>query len=57
MPRLKHYNYGQNALVVINYKEQLQPGTFEHAVHYLIEHNNPLLLRLHTPKSKFFCLS
>tara|TARA_R110000772_G_C12937124_1_gene400497 strand:- start:40 stop:267 length:228 start_codon:yes stop_codon:yes gene_type:complete len=23
---------------VINYQEQLQPGTFEHAVHYLIEH-------------------
>jgi hypothetical protein len=25
-------------MVVINYQEQLQPGTFEHAVHYLIEH-------------------
>ena len=38
MPRFKHYNYGQDAMVVINYQEQLQPGTFEHAVHYLIEH-------------------
>lgn len=27
-----------DAMVVINYQEQLQPGTFEHAVHYLIEH-------------------
>ncbi len=38
MPRFKHYNYDQDAMIVINYQEQLQPGTFEHAVHYLIEH-------------------
>ena len=38
MPRFKHYNYDQDAMVVINYQEQLQPGSFEHAVHYLIEH-------------------
>jgi hypothetical protein len=25
-------------MVVINYREQLQPGTSEHAVHYLVEH-------------------
>ena len=25
-------------MVVINYQDQLQPGTFEYAVHYLIEH-------------------
>lgn len=38
MPRFKPYDYDQHALVAINYLEQLQPGTFEHAVHYLIEH-------------------
>jgi len=38
MPRFKHYNYDQDAMVVINYQDQLQAGTFEHAVHYLIEH-------------------
>jgi len=38
MPRFKHYNYDQDSMVVINYQEQLQPGTFEQAVHYLIEH-------------------
>ena len=38
MPRFKHYNYDQSAMVVINYQEQLQPGTIEHTVHYLIEH-------------------
>ncbi|SFM57107.1 transposase, IS4 family [Marinobacter zhejiangensis] len=37
-PRFKPYNHDQNAMVVINYQDQLQPGTFEHAVHYLIEH-------------------
>ncbi|MDV6318710.1 hypothetical protein [Chromohalobacter sp. HP20-39] len=38
MPRFKPYNHDQSAMVVINYQDQLQPGTFEHAVHYLIEH-------------------
>jgi len=38
MPRFKTYNYDQSAMVVINYQDQPQPGTFEHAVHYLIEH-------------------
>jgi transposase len=36
MPRFKHYNYDQDAMVVINYQKQLQPGTFEHAANYLI---------------------
>ncbi len=35
MPRFKAYNYDQNAMVVINYQDQLYPGTFEYAVHYL----------------------
>jgi hypothetical protein len=38
MPRFKNYNYDQDSMVVINYQEQLQPGTFVHAVYYLIEH-------------------
>jgi len=37
MLRFKHYNYDQSATVVINYQEQLQPGTFERAVHYHTE--------------------
>ncbi|MGD9661899.1 MAG: hypothetical protein AB7U63_11540 [Porticoccaceae bacterium] len=37
MPNYKPYNYNQDAMMVINYKDQLQPGTFEHAVHFLIE--------------------
>jgi transposase len=38
MPRFNPYNYDQDAMVVISYRHQLQPGTFEYAVHYLIEH-------------------
>lgn len=26
-------------MVVINFQDQLQPGTFEHAIHYLVENN------------------
>lgn len=31
-------NYDQTAMVVINFNDHLHPGTFEHALHYLIEH-------------------
>ncbi|GGW73895.1 IS1182 family transposase [Alishewanella tabrizica] len=37
MPKYIPYDYNQNAMVVINYLDQLQPGTFEHAIHYLID--------------------
>jgi len=37
MPNFKPCNYNQTSMVVINYEDQLQPGTFEHAVHYLID--------------------
>lgn len=35
MPKFKHYDYNQMSMV-INYLEQIQPGTFEFALHYLI---------------------
>ena len=38
MPKYIPYDYNQSAMVVINYLDQLQPGTFEHAIHYLIDH-------------------
>ncbi len=37
MPRFKPLNYQQNSMVVINYLDQLQAGTFEHAIHHLID--------------------
>lgn len=38
MAKFIPYNYDQYSMIVINYLEQLQPGTFEHAIYYLIEH-------------------
>ncbi len=37
MPKFKPYNYDQTSMVVINYRDQLQPGTFEYAIHHLVE--------------------
>ena len=38
MARYIPYDPKQGALEVINFEDQLQPDTFEHALHYLIEH-------------------
>jgi len=37
MANYKPYDYNQTAMVVINYEEQLQPGTFEHALRHLVD--------------------
>lgn len=37
MPKFIPYNYNQDAMIVINFQDQLQPGSFEHALHYLVE--------------------
>lgn len=37
MPNYKPYNYDQTSMVVINYQDQLQAGTFEFTLHHLIE--------------------
>ena len=36
-PNFIPYDYNQSSMVVINYQDQLQPGTFEHAIHHLID--------------------
>jgi len=36
MAKYIHYDYNQNLMVVINFQDQLQAGTFEHALHYLV---------------------
>jgi len=38
MPRFIPFDYRQNSMVVINFGDQLQPGTFEYAIYYLINH-------------------
>lgn len=37
MPKYLPYDYNQAEMVVINFSDQIQPGTFEYAIHYLIE--------------------
>lgn len=37
MPKFIPADYNQSSMVVINYQDQLQPGTFEHAIHHLID--------------------
>jgi transposase len=50
MPNFIPYDYNQSSMVVINYLDQLQPGTFEHAIHHLID--NHLDLSVFYPKYK-----
>ena len=37
MARYKQYDYAQTMLVAVSLAEQLEPGTFEHTIHYLVE--------------------
>ena len=37
MPNFIPYDYRQDTMIVINFEDQILPGTFEHAIHYLIE--------------------
>ena len=39
MPNFKKYDYDQTAMVVVNFEEQIQPNTFEFALHHLIENH------------------
>ena len=39
MPNFKQYDYNQSDMVVVNFEDHIQPGTFEHTVHYLIDNN------------------
>lgn len=37
MAKYNPYDYNQHAMVDVNFNDQIQPGTFEYALHYLIE--------------------
>ncbi len=50
MPKFIPYDHNQSAMVVINYQDQLQPGSFEYAIHHLIE--NKLDLSVFYPSYK-----
>ncbi len=51
MPRFKDYNYKQNKMLVLNFEDQLQSGTFEHAIHYLIDNKLDLSIFHHHYKN------
>ena len=38
MPRYKNYDYDQCKLLPVSYAQQILPGTFEHTLDYLIDH-------------------
>ena len=38
MAKFIPYDYNQSSMVVINFQDQIQTGTFEYALHHLIEH-------------------
>ena len=37
MPKFIPVDYNQSSMIVINFQDQLEPGTFEHAIHHLID--------------------
>ncbi|MEK9767040.1 MAG: transposase, partial [Thalassolituus sp.] len=39
MPNFKNYNYAQSAMVVVDFEQQIRPGTFEFTLHQLIENH------------------
>ena len=39
MPKFIPYDYKQSSMVVINYEEQLQAGSFEHAIHHIVDNH------------------
>lgn len=38
MARFKHYDYGQMKLLPVSFAQQILPGTFEHTLNHLIDH-------------------
>ena len=38
MARYKTYDYAQTMLVAVSLADQLEPGTLEHTIHYVVEH-------------------
>ena len=38
MARFKHYDYGQMKMLPVSFAEQILPGTFEHTLNHLIDH-------------------
>ncbi len=39
MPNFKKYSYAQQAMVVVDFEQQIRPGTFEFTLHHLIDNH------------------
>ncbi len=44
MAKFIPYDYNQSSMIVINFNDQIQTGTFEHAVHHLVDNKLDLSL-------------
>lgn len=51
MARFKHYDYGQMKLLPVSFREQILPGTFEHTLNHLIDHEIDLSVFDHRYKN------
>jgi transposase len=48
MARFKHYDYGQMKMLPVSFAQQILPGTFEHTLNHLIDHE--IDLRVFEPR-------
>jgi len=51
MPRFKDYDYRQGKLLAVSFEHQILPGTFEHSLSYLVEHELDLRIFNHRYKN------
>ena len=47
MARFKHYDYGQMKMLPVSFAQQILPGTFEHTLNHLIDHEIDLTVFEH----------
>ncbi|PLX85606.1 MAG: DDE transposase [Desulfuromonas sp.] len=47
MPKFKNYDYNQMVMVPVAFDQQILPGTFEHSVSYLVDHELDLTIFHH----------
>jgi len=47
MARFKHYDYGQLKMLPVSFQEQILPGSFEHTLNHLIDHEIDLAVFEH----------
>jgi transposase len=51
MPKFKSYDYNQMVMVPIAFDQQILPGTFEHSINYLVDHELDLTIFHHRFKN------